>query len=152
MAKDGSIYEILKQDHRVVQDILEKMVKSKSSDGEQRRQLLAKLKEEFIAHAHAEEHLLYQELEHHKASHDLALEAEEEHHAAEQLLHELEQTDVADDHWKAKATVLKELIAHHIEEEESEMFDKAHKVLGDQMEHRMAEQFQQEKQAEQRRI
>ena len=38
---------------------------------------------------------------------------------------ELEALDVSDETWGAKATVMKENLEHHIEEEEGEMFRKA---------------------------
>lgn len=150
MAK--SIYERLKQDHRVVEKILQEMVESEESDTQRRGELVDRLKQELLAHAHAEEKLLYTELERHKESHDLALEAEEEHHAAEVLLKELAQTDPGHEHWKAKATVLKELIHHHIEEEEDEMFSKAHDVLDAGQEKQLAEGFEEQKEREKRKL
>jgi hemerythrin-like domain-containing protein len=37
--------------------------------------------------------------------------------------------DVSDERWGAKATVMKENIEHHIEEEEGDMFKKARQVF-----------------------
>ena len=45
------------------------------------------------------------------------------------LMGELEALDVADETWGAKATVMKENIEHHIEEEEGEMFRQARQVF-----------------------
>jgi hemerythrin-like domain-containing protein len=42
---------------------------------------------------------------------------------------ELEALDVSDETWGAKATVMKENIEHHIEEEEGEMFRQARQVF-----------------------
>jgi len=145
---NGSIYTQLKKDHQELKKILKQMVGSKESEGAKRKKLLREFKENLLAHALAEEKLLYTELERHKRSHDLALEAEEEHHVAVLMLRELEQCDVADEHWKAKATVLKEMLEHHIEEEEDEMFATAHRVLDKDMEQEMAQRFPQQKQQE----
>ena len=57
------------------------------------------------------------------------LEGYEEHHVVDLLMGELEQLDVADESWGAKATVMKENIEHHIEEEEGEMFKTARSVF-----------------------
>ena len=38
-------------------------------------------------------------------------------------------SDVTDEKWDPKAIVMKENIEHHIEEEEGEMFAKAHQVF-----------------------
>ena len=42
---------------------------------------------------------------------------------------ELEALDVTDETWGAKATVMKENVEHHIEEEEGEMFAQARHVF-----------------------
>jgi hemerythrin-like domain-containing protein len=42
---------------------------------------------------------------------------------------ELEDLDVSDASWGAKAMVMKENVEHHIEEEEGEMFSKARQVF-----------------------
>jgi hemerythrin-like domain-containing protein len=58
-----------------------------------------------------------------KMSKEHALEGLEEHHAAEMVLKELLALDPGDERFKAKATVLKEMIEHHIKEEEDKIFD-----------------------------
>lgn len=152
MASQQSIYDQLKKDHQAVQRIMQDMVESGDGAEKTRQDLVEKLRRELLAHSHAEERLLYQELERHEKSHDIALEGEEEHHAAELLLKELEQTDVRDAHWKAKAKVLQELLRHHIEEEESNIFQKAQAVLDEGEATSMARRFQQEKQQEEKRL
>jgi len=47
------------------------------------------------------------------------------------LMGELEDLDVADETWGAKAKVMQENIEHHIEEEEGEMFQKTRQVFDD---------------------
>lgn len=152
MASKSSIYDQLKKDHEQVKQILEQMMSSKATQKARRRDLVARLKQELLAHAHAEKKLFYSELEHHEESRDIALEGEEEHHAVEALLKELERTDPADEHWEAKVSVLKEMLSHHIEEEESEMFSAAHEVLDREVEQRLAQRFPQQKQQERKRL
>jgi hypothetical protein len=68
-------------------------------------------------------------------------EAFEEHHVVKLVLDELPDVDPEDDRFQAKMTVLSELIDHHVEEEEKEMFKAAERLgagrleeLGSQME------------------
>lgn len=152
MARQIGFYDQLKQDHSGVKQILQDMLSSKESQKAKRRELVAKLRKELLAHAHAEERMFYSELEQHGESKEIAFEAEEEHHAAETLLRELESTDSSDEHWLAKATVLNEMVCHHIEEEEGEMFEQAHKVLAGDQEAELLQRFQTEKQQEMRRL
>jgi hypothetical protein len=57
------------------------------------------------------------------------LEGYEEHHVVDEIMGELEMTDVGDETWGAKFKVMKENIEHHIEEEEGEMFKNARQVF-----------------------
>jgi hemerythrin-like domain-containing protein len=61
---------------------------------------------------------------------DEVLEAVEEHHVVKVLIGELEELSPSDETYKAKATVLMELVRHHIEEEEGEMFPQVRDALG----------------------
>ena len=77
----------------------------------------------------------------HPKAKDIVLEGYQEHHVVDLLMSELEELDVTDETWGAKALVMKENIEHHIEEEEGEMFKTARSVfdaaeldaLGDRM-------------------
>ena len=57
------------------------------------------------------------------------MEAYEEHGVVDDLLAKLEETEVDDETWIAKITVLKECLAHHIKEEEGEIFPLAKEHL-----------------------
>lgn len=152
MAQQAPIYDQLKQDHDKVRDILKKMVDSGSGAIKTRQQLVEKLRRELLAHSHAEEHVLYQELEQHKESMELAVDGEEEHHLVEHLLDELQQTEPDNPHWIAKAKLIQSLIEHHVSEEEEQMFPQAQQVLNERQAEELGERFKQEKQQEQQRM
>ena len=61
---------------------------------------------------------------------DSVLEAAEEHACVKELVAKIKRITGRDETLEAKVTVLKELVEHHVKEEESEMFDEARKVLG----------------------
>ena len=62
---------------------------------------------------------LLPELKAHPKAKDIVLEGYQEHHVVDLLMGELEELDVTDETWGAKAIVMKENIEHHIEEEEA---------------------------------
>ena len=142
---------LLKDDH----DRVKKML----ADGEEtteraevgRTELFAKLKEEMLIHERIEEEIFYPALKQHPKAKDIVLEGFEEHHVVDEIMGELEATDVTDDTWGAKFKVMKENIEHHIEEEEGEMFKQARQVfdadelaeLGERMARRKEEARQQ---------
>lgn len=82
------------------------------------------------AHAAGEEGVFYPEFRKASGEDDMVLEAVEEHHVLKVLLREIAQLTPQDEHYDAKMKVLKEIVRHHVEEEESEMFPKARQVLG----------------------
>jgi len=122
-------FTLLKNDHKKVAGILEKLEETTERALKTREELFAQLKNELDIHANIEETIFYPVLKKAEESRDITLEAFEEHRIVKQLLAELEQSSKDDEQWTAKFTVLKENIEHHVEEEEGEMFTKARKVL-----------------------
>jgi len=59
----------------------------------------------------------------------LVNESYEEHSLAEMALKRLLATDPENEAFSARVTALKELIQHHVEEEEQELFPEVHKAL-----------------------
>ncbi len=134
----------LKNDHQEVKSILEKL--KASSGPKNREKLLNEFMLEFKPHMEAEEKAFYPVLADKKESRESALEAMEEHHVAELVLKELEKGDKQGDEWLAKMKVFSELVDHHIEEEEKEVFKVTQKVLDEKQISAIYEQFQDEKQ------
>lgn len=140
----ASIYELLKADHKTVEGLFEQMEASK--DAATRTRLVAQLKQELLAHSEAEDITLYQRIKPAERVHDLILEAEEEHRVVSRLLGELERLSPENEKWKARATVLRELVEHHVEEEEGEMFTKAKAILDREQAQELGATFLAEKQ------
>jgi hemerythrin superfamily protein len=122
-------FELLKEDHRKVADLFEKIDETTEKAEKTREELFARVKRELDAHAHVEETLLYPELRKAEETRELTLEAVEEHKVVKELLAELDRLKKGTEQWKAKFTVLKENVEHHVEEEEDELFPDAKKVL-----------------------
>jgi hemerythrin superfamily protein len=139
--------KLLTKDHRKVQKILDQLVETTARSSAKRRELLQVLKQELQIHEKVEEKLFYPRLNKGKEKEQI-IEAYEEHHLVDKLLAELEKTDIKDEHWKAKITVLRENLVHHIKEEENEIFPKAHQKLGEKALNEMGEKIQAMKQKE----
>jgi hemerythrin-like domain-containing protein len=82
-----------------------------------------------LIHERIEEEIFYPALKEHPKAKEIVLEGFEEHHVVDEIMGELEATDVTDEQWAAKFKVMKENIEHHIEEEEGEMFKQARQVF-----------------------
>jgi len=125
--------DLLKADHERVKAILNQLSESTERGVKKRTELLAKLEMEISLHTRLEEEILYpafrkaggkdQEIMYH--------EAKEEHRTVDSLvLPDLKQTPPSTTEFSGRVKVVKELLEHHIEEEESEMFPQARKLLG----------------------
>lgn len=117
--KELNVFEMLMDDHRKVEELFDLFEKSKSK--KERKQLIEQILVELCVHAHLEEEHLYPALK--KEDKKMNFEALEEHHAAKLVMNEL--TDCSDCEAaviEAKVKVLSEMIAHHVQEEEEEIF------------------------------
>ncbi|MHB8108466.1 MAG: hemerythrin domain-containing protein [Syntrophorhabdaceae bacterium] len=143
----NKFFQELKKEHKEVQDILDRLTGMKSGSSSKMDDLFQKLKVEIVPHMKAEEKVFYPSLEKKSGeAREHALEGFEEHHVAELVLSELDQMDMSEDHWAPKMKVLKELIEHHVQEEESEIFESAEKVLKSNDFDMILSQFEEEKQ------
>jgi len=120
---------LLKADHDKVKGLLNELESTTERGVKTRSDLFATIKGELTLHEIVEEEIFYPALKTHPKAQDMVLEGYQEHHVVDLLMGELEQLDVSDETWGAKATVMKENIEHHIEEEEGEMFRQARQVF-----------------------
>lgn len=138
-----NIYAVLKNDHRSVKALLEKIEKTTAEDAT-RPKLFEQLDRELSAHSEAEEAVFYTPLGKHPEIKDCVLESVEEHAVVKTLLMELRALSAEDETWLPKFTVLKENVEHHVKEEEGPLFEKARQILSraeaDQMGKRMREE------------
>lgn len=137
------IYQVLKDDHQIVKELLKKLDETDESSRRERISLLTELKEALLPHTRAEEQVLYEALKKSgvKEADELGFEGYEEHAVADHLILELEATDTKDKRWGALLCVLKENIEHHIEEEEGSFFKKAREAFDAKVAQEMAVNF-----------
>ncbi len=133
--------DLLKKQHKEVKALFKKI--ENTENARERRRLMNEVSANLEAHAAIEEEMFYpavRGLETQKAE-EMVLEAFEEHHVVKLVLAELPQVDPEDDRFEAKMTVLSELVEHHADEEEKEMFKLANKLGKDELE-ALAEQME----------
>ncbi|WP_434562639.1 hemerythrin domain-containing protein [Pseudomonas sp. Z5-35] len=125
--------DLLKADHERVKGILSQLSESTDRALKKRTELLAKLEMEVSIHTRLEEEILYPAFKEagDKEEAEMYYEAKEEHRTVDSLvLPDLKNTDPSQPEFAGRVKVVKELLEHHIEEEEEEMFPKAQKILG----------------------
>ncbi|CAI8704671.1 hemerythrin domain-containing protein [Pseudomonas sp. YuFO20] len=125
--------DLLKADHERVKGILSQLSESTERGLKKRTDLLQKLEMEISIHTRLEEDILYPAYKEAggKEQDIMYYEAKEEHRTVDSLvLPDLKVTDPSTPEFAGRVKVVKELLEHHIEEEETEMFPQAKKLLG----------------------
>jgi hemerythrin superfamily protein len=120
---------LLKQDHKTVRELLSKL---EEAEGRDREATLKTIEHELKIHTKIEEDIFYpafREAAEKEEDKEPYFEALEEHHVVDLVLPEIKKTEPDADEFKAKAKVLKDLVEHHAEEEETEMFPRAKKLM-----------------------
>ncbi|MBS3669370.1 MULTISPECIES: hemerythrin domain-containing protein [Halomonadaceae] len=140
-----TIFEALRQDHDIQRDLLARLVET-HGDSDERDNLYQQVRAELQYHAAAEERALYIpmmsiDLTQEKARHSVA-----EHHEIDELLELLDETDYSATHWLTHAKQLQDLVTHHLDEEEQEVFQLAGRGLQDKQKTSLAGEYQEEMQ------
>ncbi|SEK23009.1 Hemerythrin HHE cation binding domain-containing protein [Roseateles sp. YR242] len=141
---------LLTGDHQEVQTLFKAYQKLVDDDGEEdlREQLAQEICSKLTVHATIEEELFYpaaRESLGDEDGDDLLDEAEVEHASAKDLIAQISEGSASDELYDAKVKVLGEYIAHHVKEEEKELFPKVKKsaldldALGEELSARKSE-------------
>jgi hemerythrin-like domain-containing protein len=118
--------DLLEQQHKKVRSLFKKLESGRSEPGP----LLTELANDLVAHMAIEHEIFYPAVQ--AIDEELVSEAFEEHALGEIALKRLLQTDPEDENFASRVTAAKELIEHHVEEEEEELFPKVEKKLGNE--------------------
>ena len=112
----------LEQDHRAVDELFARVEGAKT--GSERWTVFLEIKDALGRHAVLEEHIVYPALRSCPTpeAQVAATEGYDEHEDIKGTLAEIEMTDPNAGLFLAKCLLLKALVAHHVQEEESEMF------------------------------
>jgi hemerythrin superfamily protein len=148
-ASQKDAISLLKADHEKVRGLLSKLETAAERGGDRAMQLATQIEREVKIHSQIEEEIFYpayRDAAQKKDDKKLFFEAKEEHHVVDMVMPEIEEP-ASNEEFAAKAKVLKELIEHHADEEEKQMFPKAKKLfdrdelreLGERLEQRKME-------------
>jgi len=137
---------LLKQQHREVKEMFDRFENMTDRAKVSKKKLADEICNALIMHTTIEEEIFYPATrEASEETEDMIDEAVVEHASAKDLIAQIMEMDPGDDLYDAKVKVLGELIEHHVEEEEEEMFPKTRelkldlKALGQEMKARQME-------------
>lgn len=130
-----TIYDILSKEHKLVLDMFNEVT------GNGSKKVLFRIKAEIDPHMAGEEKLYYPLLEEKEESRDIARKAYIEHNEAKALMYELEGMGEGSENWTARFNELKDVIIHHVQDEESKVFEKSQNLLSQQKAEEIAQKY-----------
>lgn len=138
--------ELLTQQHREVKEMFDRFENMTDRAKVSKKKLADEICNALIMHTTIEEEIYYPATrEASEETEDMIDEAVVEHASAKDLIAQIMEMDPGDDLYDAKVKVLGELVEHHVQEEEEEMFPKTRelkldlKALGQEMKARQME-------------
>ena len=135
-----NIFEALRDSHDRQRSYAGALIQT-SGDSAEREKAYKQLKEELQAHETAEERFFYIPLMAHDNGVDLSRHAISEHHEMDEMMEELDETEMSSPAWLATAKKLSEKVHHHLKEEEQKFFQMAGKLLDEKQKQSLAGEY-----------
>ncbi|MDM9584161.1 hemerythrin domain-containing protein [Nostoc sp. GT001] len=140
--KSTDILSLIEAEHRQVEKLFAEAEKVKGAKlFEQFNQIYIEL----ILHARTEELVFYPALREYEETEQYVEEAEEEHEEVSVILEEIKALKPTQPEFKEKMSELKETLEHHVEEEESEIFNAVRECMSDRELTELGQEFQETK-------
>lgn len=123
--------DFLESQHREVEKLFEQIEKTKDSGaGRERKALFNEIAKKLTDHTKIEEKIFYPAGK--KVDSEMTLEAFEEHDLVKNVIKKLVKTRANDEAFMVRIAVLKELVEHHVKEEEHHYFPECKRKLGEE--------------------
>ena len=142
------VFDRLVKDHRTVRGLFDQIRTLIDDEPEVARGLFLELRLQLLAHAHAENVVVYSAFEEIDDLIEFVHDGREEHALVERMLDELAGMLHVDDNWESKMAVLSDLVARHVEEEEQEAFPRARRALSEDASRALGEAFRRARSSE----
>ena len=140
------ILKDLHEDHQEVSDLIDRMIKTE--DAKERTSMFKEIMSMLLAHSQAEQNVLYRKMQKSddEKTRSFVYEGDNEHQIVEQQLQQMSRArNKGGEQWTAQATVLRELVNHHVKEEESTGFTCARREFDSETLEKLGEQFRKQK-------
>ncbi|KPM89247.1 hemerythrin domain-containing protein [Vibrio alginolyticus] len=138
-----NIFDVLKESHEKQRLLLDALMET-SGDSPAREEFYHNLKEELEQHAAAEERFFYAPLIDSDKTIDLTRHGIAEHHEIDEVIAQLDATDMSSPAWLNLMKTLRHKVLHHLEEEEQRFFQLAGKVMTDKQKMKLADGYVEE--------
>lgn len=123
-----NVLDEIKKEHKEFKNLITQV---ENAEGEPKNELFKELYAKIKGHHEAEEHVVFPDVKEKsdEEGKEIVREMIEEHSLISYQFSLLQRTAIDNETWDAKFSVLKEVLTHHLDEEEKEFFKQAKKVL-----------------------
>ena len=135
------IYQAIKDDHDIQRNLCSQILKT-SGESEERKTLWEALRKELQVHEVAEERFFYSPLIDTDKMQEDARHGMAEHHEMDEMISELNDTEMSSPGWMATLKKLTEKVEHHLKDEEQEFFKKAKTIYSEKEAESLAKSYQ----------
>jgi hemerythrin superfamily protein len=139
---DMNIYDALSKDHRQFETLLDRLLASAKAGDDDWKKAIDELRRGVIAHAHAEEAVFYNALREADAGKGLVAHSYSEHAMTEGELRTLGVAKMVDAKWTTLMEKLSKDLRHHIQEEESRIYETGRKTFSNAEAEQLGEAFE----------
>jgi hemerythrin superfamily protein len=122
---DYDALDLLREDHTAVAEEFDRYEDLDDDDHEGKQALVSRIIRMLTVHVRIEEELFYPALRHAVGAQTVMDEADVAHAMIRQLMADLNRTTADASHFDAKVRNLAQLVEHHVQEEEGQMFQEA---------------------------
>lgn len=138
-SKATDILSLIEAEHRQVEKLFAQIEKAK---GNKISGYFQEIYKALNLHARTEELAFYPALREYEETQEYIEEAEEEHEEVSVLLEEIKAMQPNNPEFLEKISELKEAVQHHVEEEESEIFDAVREYMNEEQLTELGKEFQ----------
>jgi hemerythrin superfamily protein len=140
--------QLLERDHIQVESLY--MAYQMAKDSRRRSEIFSRLRDLITLHADIEEDIWYPACAKHEELRKHVKESIEEHKQIRSLLSELSARSISDENQQARVKVLMDILAHHVEEEETHFFPKARREFSPRVFAQLTRQIRESKEGTRR--
>ena len=133
----STIFEAIRADHEKQRELISKLVETEGASDD-RKAIYTELRAQLQAHAAAEERFFYNPLIEHDVTQEHARHSVSEHKELDDFIKDLDSYEMTAPQWLITARELAHSLVHHLDEEETEIFPVAGKVLSDSSKNELA--------------
>lgn len=140
---------LLHQDHEKVNQLFQEFEQSPAKN--KKKEIFEAIKTELELHSQVEEEIFYPAVRQAKGgggnTEDLIIEGMQEHQGIDFMIEEISEMSPDDELYVVKVAELKDAVVHHVEEEETKVFQEAQRYFSNEVLEELGNEMQQRKQS-----